>query len=198
MFNEEEEEGAICRIVLWYLYSSCCKKPHRPSVEGIFKHVSWSILVYPEPYTTTPVLLSKCNIITKVPVCLIFRAQMFLQQHKQTNRFQLHLLFCFFTTEPFCYLTEPTNRPLVGQFVFPGEVQAPLLAGDERLGSGIGGPGLHPGHRQPPTLSSDPPPALLHLPRPGHALTAPQHHRHTADCHIVIWKTQIHQNAAQE
>lgn len=68
------------------------------------------------------------------------------------------------------HLTEPTNRPLVGQFVFPGEVQASLLAGDERLGSGIGGPGLHPGDRQPPTQSSDPPPALLHLLPLGHAL----------------------------
>lgn len=67
------------------------------------------------------------------------------------------------------YLTEPANRPLVGQFVFPGEIETPLLTGDEGLSSGIGGPGLHPGHRQPPGHSSRPPPALLHFLQPGHA-----------------------------
>lgn len=66
------------------------------------------------------------------------------------------------------YLTEPANRPLVGQFVFPGEIETPLLTGDEGLSSGIGGPGLHPGHRQPPGHSSRPPPALLHFLQPGH------------------------------
>lgn len=67
------------------------------------------------------------------------------------------------------YLTEPANRPLVGQFVFPGEIETPLLTGDEGLSSGIGGPGLHPGYRQPPGHSSRPPPALLHFLQPGHA-----------------------------
>lgn len=46
------------------------------------------------------------------------------------------------------YLTEPTDGSLVGQFVFPGEIQASLLAGDERFGSGIGGPVLHSVHNK--------------------------------------------------
>lgn len=77
-------------------------------------------------------------------------------------------LVCLFLTD----LTEPTNRPLVGQFVFPGEVQAPLLARDEGLGSGVGGPGLHPGHRL--RASACPPPR----PAAG-TCTAPQHSTET-------------------
>lgn len=52
----------------------------------------------------------------------------------------------FFVCSLWLYLTEPADRSLVGKLVFPGEVQAPLLAGDERLSPGIGGPVLHPVH----------------------------------------------------
>lgn len=52
----------------------------------------------------------------------------------------------FFDYSLWLYLTEPADRSLVAKFVFPGEVQASLLAGDERLGPGIGGPVLHPVH----------------------------------------------------
>lgn len=43
-----------------------------------------------------------------------------------------------------CDLAEAADRPLVAQSVFPAQVEAPLLPRDERLGSGVWGPGLHP------------------------------------------------------
>ena len=64
-------------------------------------------------------------------------------KHEMTNMSQVRLFVCHFLPD----LAEATHRPLVGQFVLPGEVQAPLLARDEGLGSGVGGPGLHPGQR---------------------------------------------------
>ena len=55
-------------------------------------------------------------------------------------------------------LAEAPDRPLVGQFVFPGEVQAPLLSRDEGLGSRVGGPGLHPPDTELSRPSACPPP----------------------------------------
>lgn len=41
------------------------------------------------------------------------------------------------------YLANSAESPFVGEFVFPGKVEAALLSGDEGLGSGVRGPGVH-------------------------------------------------------
>lgn len=70
------------------------------------------------------------------------------------NCVQLSLLwFCIF------YLTCAAQSPPVGEFVFPGEIQAPLLAGDERFRPGIGGPCFHIGSRCEPHRVLRPPPS---------------------------------------
>lgn len=41
------------------------------------------------------------------------------------------------------YLANSAESPFVGEFVFPGKVEAALLSGNEGLGSGVRGPGVH-------------------------------------------------------
>lgn len=74
-------------------------------------------------------------------------------------------VFCFW------YLTGAAQRPPVGQLVLPSEVQAPLLAGDERFSPWVGGPRLHIGRRRGAQRLLHPPPSSTSCRRGIHTST---------------------------
>lgn len=52
------------------------------------------------------------------------------------------------------YLANSAESSFVGEFVFPGKVEAALLSRDEGLGSGVRGPGVHYPRNSLPTTAA--------------------------------------------